>query len=433
MSTTGHISLHTLLSILRERIDDAFPLPYWVMAEIGEMKVNYSGHCYMELVEKGGDNHVPKAKMAAVVWRSSFGAISSYFASATGTPLAAGMKILVRVSVTFHELYGVSLNITDIDPSYTVGEMRLQRDATIARLREEGVYEMNRMLGPPVMAQRLAVVSSSVAAGYRDFMRELEASPYHFDVTLFDAFMQGAGAEESIILALERIAGAEDDFDAVVVIRGGGAQSDLGCFDSYRLCSHLAQFPLPVVTGIGHDKDTSVADLVAAMSLKTPTAVAAWFVEVLAGIDGWLADAGKAVAANAAATIERENSRMTGVALRLKGLSADMIRQPELRLERYRGELSRLAGMTLSHCTAKAALLGERIELASGSVIERERVRLSAFEAVVRARDPRNILSLGFAIVRFGGKAVSDAAALSAGDKVEITLAMGSKGAIIDR
>ena len=257
-----HITLSELQSLIKRGIDDAHPLPYWVTAEISELKVNYSGHCYLELVEKGGANHVPKAKISAVIWRSTYGMIASYFGASTGgQTLCAGLKVLVKALVSYHELYGLSLQITDIDPSYTLGDMERQRRQTIEQLQRDGVFDMNRELPMPAVVQRLAVVSSRNAAGYQDFMKELSSGPYRFEVTLFDAFMQGAESEESIVRALETVADALDDFDAVVLIRGGGSQSDLGSFDSYRLCCHLAQFPLPVIAGIGHDKDRSVADL----------------------------------------------------------------------------------------------------------------------------------------------------------------------------
>ncbi len=238
-----HITLSELQSLIKRGIDDAHPLPYWVTAEISELKVNYSGHCYLELVEKGGANHVPKAKISAVIWRSTYGMIASYFGAATGgQTLCAGLKVLVKALVSYHELYGLSLQITDIDPSYTLGDMERQRRQTIEQLQRDGVFDMNRELPMPAVVQRLAVVSSRNAAGYQDFMKELSSGPYRFEVTLFDAFMQGAESEESIVRALETVADALDDFDAVVLIRGGGSQSDLGSFDSYRLCCHLAQF-----------------------------------------------------------------------------------------------------------------------------------------------------------------------------------------------
>ncbi len=276
MAETQHITLRELQRRVKAALEGQFALPVWVSAEISEIKVNYSGHCYLELVEKGGDNGVPTAQARAVVWRSHYPRISGYFEAETGQPLAAGIKILAKVLVSYHELYGFSLQITDIDPSYTLGDMERQRQQTIAQLQQDGVWEMNREVPMPAVVQRIAIVSSVNAAGYQDFCKELDKSPYRFRLTLFDAFMQGEAAEESIVEALCAVADRAEDFDAVVLIRGGGSRSDLNCFNAYRLCAHVAQFPLPILTGIGHDKDTSVADMVAHTALKTPTAVAGY-------------------------------------------------------------------------------------------------------------------------------------------------------------
>ena len=288
MTESQHITLRELQRRVKSALEGQFALPLWVSAEISEIKVNYSGHCYLELVEKGGDNGVPTAQARAVVWRSNYPRIAGYFEAETGQRLAAGIKILAKALVTYHELYGFSLQITDIDPSYTLGDMERQRQQTIAQLQQEGVWDMNREAPMPAVVQRVAIVSSANAAGYQDFCKELARSPYRFELTLFDAFMQGEAAEESIIEALCNVAARPEKFDAVVLIRGGGSRSDLNCFNAYRLCAHVAQFPLPVVTGIGHDKDTSVADMVAHTALKTPTAVAGWLVERMAETDGWL-------------------------------------------------------------------------------------------------------------------------------------------------
>lgn len=283
-----HITLRELQLRVKEVLEGAFALPVWVSAEIAEIKLNRSGHCYLELVEKGGDNGVPTAQARAVIWRSHYPRIAGYFEAETGQRLDAGIRILAKVLVSYHEIYGFSLQITDIDPAYTLGDMERQRQQTIAQLQQEGVWEMNRQVPMPAVVQRVAVVSSAGAAGYQDFLKELARSPYRFALTLFEAYMQGAAAEESIVRALCAIAARQEEFDAVVIIRGGGSRSDLNCFNAYRLCAHVAQFPLPVVTGIGHDKDTSVADMVAHTALKTPTAVAGWLVERMETLEGWL-------------------------------------------------------------------------------------------------------------------------------------------------
>lgn len=228
------IALTELLRRVRETLDGAFALPLWVSAEISELKCHGSGHCYLELVEKGADG-LPRAQARAVIWRSAYPRVAGYFEAETGQRLQPGLNILARVQVHFHEVYGFSLTITDIDPTYTLGEIERQRQRTIARLQSEGVWAMNRETRLPAFVQRIAVISSPQAAGYRDFCQELRKSPYAFRTTLFEALMQGQGAEASVVAALEAVAQQAERFDAVAVIRGGGSVSDLNCFDAYRI------------------------------------------------------------------------------------------------------------------------------------------------------------------------------------------------------
>ena len=345
MIAAQYITLSELQRRVRQALEERFALPLWVSAEIAEVKVNYSGHCYLELVEKGEGDGVPKAQARAVIWRSQYARIAAYFEAETGQRLAAGMRILAKATVNYHELYGFSLQLLDVDPAYTLGDMERQRQMTIAQLQKEGVWDMNREAPMPVVVQRVAVVSSANAAGYQDFRKELAKSPYRFEVTLFDAFMQGAAAEESIVTALCAVAERMDEFDAVVLIRGGGSASDLNCFNAYRLCAHVAQFPLPVVTGIGHDKDTSVADLVAHTALKTPTAVAAWLVERMAQADGYLAWAGLQLG-NAALAITHS------AAVGLERLGAALAQQSQRLLQEGRSRLDRAEETLLAGTTA---------------------------------------------------------------------------------
>lgn len=425
MEAKKHFSLRELQLAVRERLSEAFPLPVWVAAEISEMKVNYSGHCYLELVEKGGANGVPAAKASAVIWRSHYGPIASYFASKTGERLAVGMKVLVRVTLSYHELYGLSFQIQDIDPTYTVGDWEQQRQQTIARLREEGVWDMNRELDVPRVPQRVAVVSSANAAGYQDFCKEIARSAYRVELTLFDAFMQGHGAEDSIIEALERVAEQADDFDVVALIRGGGSQSDLACFNSYRLCAHVAQFPLPIVTGIGHDKDESVADMVAARRLKTPTAVAAWVIEQLAEFDGALEAMCQAVERYATEMLSAERQRLERNAALVATQAVGATRRLELTLERYSSELRRMGQALVAEQRNRATRAEELLHRASDYFVRSERERLAALEQAVAARDPQRIMALGFAVVSLGGRAVSDASQVDVGSEVSIRLAKG--------
>ena len=407
-----HITLSELQRHIKQALESALPLPVWVAAEVSELKVNYSGHCYMELVEKSeptkGGTAIPRAQARAVIWRSQYAMLASYFEAETGSRLAVGMKILAKVLVSYHELYGLSLQIIDLDASYTLGEVERQKQMTIAQLQRDGVWDMNREVELPLLTQRIAVVSSSAAAGYRDFCNELREGGYAFRLTLFDAVVQGQAAEESICRALADVAQRQEEFDAVVLIRGGGSASDLSCFNSYRLCSYVAQFPLPVITGIGHDKDTSVADMVAHTPLKTPTAVAAWLTERMAQQDGWLEEAAMRLAEAATRATQRE----------------------QLRLERMSGEVIRLGGTYCERAQARLAMLREQLSAEVARFIDRRQMFLATAEGVVEGRKPDNILRMGFAIVRCDGRAVSSAEAL-AGREVEIELAKGKVKATV--
>lgn len=455
MNASHPLSLDELQTLIRQGIDKAHPLPYWVTAEISEKKVNVSGHCYLELVEKGGANHVPKAKASAVIWRSQYAIIASYFRSTTGQELQAGMKVLVKVVVSYHALYGLSLQITDIDPAYTLGDMERQRLETIQKLKEDGVYDMNRELPLPCVMQRIAVVSSPRAAGYQDFMRELSAGTYRFEVTLFEAFMQGNGAEDSIVEALSRAAERYEAFDVLVVIRGGGSQSDLGCFNSYRLCSYLAQFPLPVLTGIGHDKDQSVADLVAAVALKTPTAVAVSLKDRMEQFEGeldasyrWLSEATRAL-------LHSETERLERAMTALNRLSESGVRTALFRMEQYRDALRHAVAATIERQGARVELSSTRLHHATRFVFSNGLLRidhlremlvqrcrdflndrsksLALLEERIAAHDPRRILELGFAIVRGKGRRVADSEALQVGDTIEVEMKNRKLEAVVEK
>ncbi len=419
MTDGNHISLSELQRRIKCAVEEALPMPVWVAAEISELKVNYSGHCYMELVEKADDaaairggrslSGAPRAQARAVIWRSQYGMLSAYFEAETGSRLAAGMKILAKVLVSYHELYGLTLQIVDLDASYTLGEVERQRQLTIKRLQADGVWDMNRQTAMPMPVQRVAVVSSASAAGYRDFMNELGSGGYAFRTELFDAVVQGAAAEDSVTAALSAIAERADEFDAVVIIRGGGSVTDLSCFDSYRICSYVAQFPLPVITGIGHDKDTSVADMVAHKSLKTPTAVAAWLTDRMARIEAWL----------------DESSR------RLHDTAVNIARGERLRLERLTSDAARESGMYAERCRSALGLLREQIASAALRMVETGRSRLAAAEGVVEGRSPHRVMRMGFAVVRSGGRALLSTEGLRAGGRIEVELCDGALDADI--
>ena len=405
-SSTQHITLSELQRRIKQAVEGSLPLPVWVVAEVAELKVNYSGHCYLELVEKSepakGGTPTPRAQVRAVIWRSQYAMLAAYFEAETGTRLAAGMKIMAKVLVSYHELYGLSLQITDLDASFTLGEVERQKQMTIEQLQRDGVWDMNREQEMPLLTQRIAIVSSAAAAGYRDFCNELKQGGYAFATTLFDAVVQGQAAEDSICRALQQIAERVEEFDAVVIIRGGGSASDLSCFNSYRLCSYVAQFPLPVITGIGHDKDTSVADMVAHTPLKTPTAVAAWLTERMARMDGWLEDA----------------------SFRLADLAVKATQREQLRLERMAGEVARMGEGYCERARGRMTMLAEQLSAEVARFIERKQMFLAMAENLVESRAPEKILQLGFAIVRCDGHAITSAEGLK-GREVEIELAGG--------
>lgn len=388
---------------IKQHLSSQFPLPIWIVAEISELKVNYSGHCYLELIEKGASDGVPKAQARAVIWRSHYPRIASYFESTTGQRLEAGMQLLVKATVSYHELYGFSLQISDIDASYTLGEMERKRQETIARLKAEGVWEMNQTLPLPLVVQRIAILSSSKAAGYQDFYQELSQSPYRFHTDLFESVMQGEAAESSLISALGEVAERIDDYDVVVIIRGGGSTSDLNCFNSYRLCSHIAQFPLPVLTGIGHDKDQSVADLVAHTALKTPTAVAGWLVDRMQQIEGWL----------------------DGAALTLHDASLNLTRNHLLRLERNEEEIKNLSRRLIDLQRSRLEQYALRLPEECGRLLRREGERIRHLESLTESHSPSRILRLGFSVTRLAGRAIRTAEEAPTGSTLEIELAEG--------
>lgn len=426
MEKGKHISLSELQAAVKGSLEDSFPAPVWITAEIADLKVNYSsGHCYLELVEKGSANGVPKAQARAVIWRQTYGMLSSYFEGATDRKLEVGMKVLVSVSITYHELYGLSLRITDIDPLYTIGDMERQRQAAIAQLTEDGVFDLNRELGFPPVPQRIAVISSPGAAGFRDFMKELENCGYRFTAVLFEAVMQGHGAEESIIGALERIASRTDDFDAVAIIRGGGSQSDLNFLNSYLLSFHIAQFPLPVIAGLGHDKDRSVVDMVAAVSLKTPTAAAGFLIRKAAELDASLDELSGRVALSAGRLLAGNDKTLAGYAETLARHSRDMTHRLELRLARIGTELAGYAGRFVQEQYGRLDILGTLLAEKAANKLANCSDYLDNTGKIIAARDPKAILSLGFSIVRAGGKVVRRAGETTPGENIEITLYEG--------
>ena len=403
------LTLLDLQRMVRATVESRFRDPLWISAEISELKVNRSGHCYLNLVEKGATDGAPRAEARAVIWKSAYLPMASMFEAATGATLRAGLRVLVRVVVTYHEIYGFSLQIIDIDPRYTLGEIERRRRETIARLQQDGVWDMNRELELPRPTLRIAIVSSDTAAGYQDFMNELGRSTYRFQTTLFRSLMQGDAAEESIVAALKDIAQREEDFDVVAIIRGGGSTSDLALFDSYLIASYVAQFPLPIFSGIGHDKDVSVVDMVAHTSLKTPTAVATKLVEMA----------------------DYEMTLVENFATEIAHNVEDMLHGEELRLYTHGVNISREATRHISNHEKRIELLKDGLLSRVEYMISTEEQRLNAAERTLQSYSLDNILRLGFAVARNQEGALKSIAQTHIGETIAIELLDGVVGAEI--
>ena len=383
-------TLYELQRIIGAAVEQFLPHPVWVSAEIAELKTNRSGHCYLELIERDEQSQSgsgAKAQVRAVIWKNLFPRLATKFEQATGQPLTSSLKVLVEVSVSHHPVYGLSLQITDIDPTYTIGEAERQRQITISQLKADGVWDMNREVAIPRVVQRVAVISSATAAGYRDFMQEIASSPYDIHTTLFEATMQGEGCEQSVMAAMMAVAERSDEFDAVAIIRGGGSTSDLECFNSYLISLCVAQFPLPVLTGIGHDKDVSVVDMVAAVPLKTPTAVAAWI----------------------CATAERFDGELEYAALMLRDSCRKASHNAELKIER----------------------LSEQLRRAVETTLIRQAERLDGFSMLIDNFAPARLLELGFAVARGQSGAIRSVEEVETGEDITIEVADGEIRATI--
>ena len=381
MNAIQHITLAQLQGRISIALADALPLPVWVSAEVANIKINASGHCYIELIEKNEKTGATEAQARATIWRSQVMSTVGRFEQESGQRLTKGMKILFKATVQHHAVYGMSLQIQQIDALHTIGDMERRRQQTIEQLQKEGVWDMNRSQPMPLVVQRVAVISSATAAGYQDFMKELARSAYRIETELFEATMQGERCDESIVAALYAVAERSEEFDAVAIIRGGGSTSDLECYNSYLLAFAVTQFPLPVLTGIGHDKDTSVTDMVAHTPLKTPTAVAAW-------IDGRAADF---------------DGALEYCAISLRDICRQATHSAALRLEQFSADVRHLAERTL----------------------QSEKQRLEGIATVVANFAPERIFRLGYAIAHKEGKALQSVESVNVGDTINISLANG--------
>ena len=427
------ITLYELNSLVRQTIEIGLPKSYWVEAEISELREN-GGHCYLELIEKDKRYNTPIAKASARCWRQTWGMVKPYFENTTGQQLRAGMKVLIEVYAQFHEAYGFSWIISDIDPNYTLGDMARKRQEIIKRLKEEGVFDLNKQLDLPLFSQRIAVISSKSAAGYGDFANQLYGNQYgyYFEADLFAATMQGEDVERSIIKALNAINDRCDDFDCVVIIRGGGATSDMSGFDALELAENVANFPLPIITGIGHDRDECILDMVSHTRVKTPTAAAALLIDNLHTAERRIDDARQRIANLTSRKMEVEKLRLSRLAERLPSLFGSVKDKQEARLDILQERLFRLAEIRLSNCENIVGQLEKKISLTAEHLLMVEKHRLELLEGRAQNLDPQLLLRRGYSITLVGGKALRDPSQVKQGDKIETRLEKGTIISTID-
>lgn len=388
MKSEARLTLFELNRLVRETIECEMPNEYWVEAELSECRES-RGHCYMELIEKDEKTATPIAKASAKCWASKWVLVRPYFERTTGQRLVAGMKVLLKVYPQFHEAFGFSWIVTDIDPTYTLGDMARKRQEIIRQLKEEGVFDLQKELSLPLFCQHIAVISSETAAGYGDFCNQLSDNPYglQFHTQLFPATMQGEGVEQSIIQALNHINAVCEDFDCVVIIRGGGGTADLSGFDTLALAENVANFPLPIITGIGHDRDESILDMVSHTRVKTPTAAAA--------------------------------------------LLIDHLKQVLDNLYNLQEAITHLFSIVKTRQEARLDTIGQKIPMLIERRLTNEQHRLELLEEKVKSLDPQLLLKRGYSITLFNGKAVRDPQSLQKGDEIETRIEKGTLKSII--
>lgn len=405
------LTLSELNRMVKDAIRTRLPETYWMRAETSDVRRNRNGHCYLEFVEKDAVTQSIVAKARGVVWSNVFQMLSAYFEKETGQQFASGINVLVRVSVEFHELYGYSLAVMDIDPSFTVGEIVRNRQLVLKQLEEEGVLTLNKELVLPELANRIAVISSPTAAGYEDFCDQLanNAGRLVFYAKLFPAIMQGDRSEASIIEALEKVFQYRELFDAVVIIRGGGASSELSCFDSYLLATNVAQFPLPVVSGIGHERDVTVLDIVAHTRAKTPTAVAEFFI-------AWLNKTATELIELEERVVSESESRLLKEQADLFSSSKELVHQSSLMIQRESSVVQQWSG---------------KMKYGVRHLMERQYHTLENREQFVQMVSPANILKRGYTLTLKNGKIVTSLHGLSVDDMIETRFRDGELTSVV--
>lgn len=428
------LSLFELNSLVADVIDSTMSRSYWVQAELSEAREN-RGHCYMELIEKNEGSNAPIARASAKCWSNVWMLIKPAFIRITGQEVRAGMKVMLQVHAQFHPQYGFSWIVDDINPEYTMGDMLRKRQDIIRQLKAEGVFELQKELHFPIFAQRIAVISSETAAGYGDFCNQLETNEYelYFHVELFSAVMQGDHVEQSIINALNQINSREDDFDCVVIIRGGGATADLSGFDTLSLAENVANFPLPIVTGIGHERDESVLDMVSFQRVKTPTAAAAYLIDHLASTLMRVENAQTQIIDSVRRALEVEKMRIQHIGIHIPVLFSVVRTKQEARLDGLSQRLLMKLKETMKQTNFHLSTLQSRILPTLQNRLSIEQHRLEILEQRARLLDPSLPLKRGYSITLCNGKTVRNAKDLKIGDTIITRLEKGEVESRVER
>lgn len=442
-----HITLSELQSHIKESLKRDVGGYYWVVAEVSEISIKGgAGHCYLTLVEKVDGMPMAKARVNANIWAGKYAILKHYFVSQAGRDIEVGMKLLLRATVNYHELYGISLNIIDIDPTYTLGEIELQRQRVIKELKDNGLLDLNKSVVMPDVLQNIAVISSLTAAGFQDFEKELRGNEFGFKyaLTLFNTTMQGAGAENSIIQSLRNISCQYDKFDAIVIIRGGGAQSDLACFNQFDLCCEIASMPLGVITGIGHDKDVSVADMTASVSLKTPTAVARYLIDKSRILDDRISNLMEYFKSFSVDFLDKECRRVEQSAQKLKITTSEAVHVAEKNIEMTRSTIKytstrliehylnqnitkkeKLNNLSEKHLISSKIELEQKLEILKVGVykyINQQKQTFERSKLMIQGYDPQRILKNGYAIAKLNNKIIRSKKDVHIGDTINLNL-----------
>jgi exodeoxyribonuclease VII large subunit len=456
MAQQGFLQLSQLNEQIKDALMNQFPQAVWLVAEIFSLNVNKAGHCYIELVEKADKSQKIVAKSRAVIWAYQYNIIKSFFEQSTQSSFSEGIKVLVKVIPQFHELYGYTIIITDIDPTYTLGDVALQRQQIIEDLKTAGVFELNKENYLCDLPKKIAVISSATAAGYGDFVNQLENNPnsYSIHLELFDALMQGNECSKSIRQALDEVFEREDDFDAVVIIRGGGSKSDLSCFDDYDLAFYVCQFPLPIITGIGHERDQSILDLIAHTALKTPTAVAEFLLSKYMRIDSLLATYTEQIERLVNSKLINQENKLSNFNNRFfklvyKRLGSEKMElsaieqklrhqitkinvQQSLFLNSKKSELEKIVNRKIKHHFETLAIGENSIKKHTDNILKKEKQKLDSLEKQLNLLNPTHLLKSGYSLTTVNGKIIKDLDQIKIGDSIKTNMFEGELISVID-